>query len=76
MNYPDPGNLRTNKKKDVRARLKCLGILLKQRQKEVDLRQHHDLKFVRLNQDQDVLEEKLQRAQARILDLEKEKSAL
>jgi hypothetical protein len=31
---------------------------------------------VRLNQDQDVLEEKLQRAQARILDLEKEKSAL
>jgi hypothetical protein len=31
LNYPDPGNLRTNKKKDVRARLKCLGILLKQR---------------------------------------------
>ena len=31
MNYPDPGNLRANKKKDVRARLKCLGILLKQR---------------------------------------------
>ena len=31
LNLPDPGNLRTNKKKDVRARLKCLNALIKQR---------------------------------------------
>ena len=31
FNLPDPGNLRTNKKKDVRARLKCLNALIKQR---------------------------------------------
>lgn len=38
MNYPDPGNLRTNKKKDVRARLKLLGIILKQRSKDMEFR--------------------------------------
>lgn len=29
FNLPDPGNLRTNKKKDVRARLKCFNALIK-----------------------------------------------
>jgi hypothetical protein len=29
--YPDPGNLRSHKKKDIKLRLKCLAALLKQR---------------------------------------------
>ena len=29
--FPDPGNLRSSKKKDVRMRIKCIVSLLKQR---------------------------------------------
>jgi hypothetical protein len=38
FNFPDCGNLRTNKKKDVRLRLKCISAMLKQRQKDVEYR--------------------------------------
>ena len=33
---PDPGNLRTSKKKDVKLRLKCISTMLKQRQRDMD----------------------------------------
>jgi len=36
--YPDVGNLRSSKKKDVRLRLKVIHALLKQRQKDADYR--------------------------------------
>ena len=36
--FPDCGNLRSTKRKDVRQRVKCLQIMLRQRQKDIDFR--------------------------------------
>jgi hypothetical protein len=36
--FPDCGNLRSQKKKDLRLRIKCIAAMLKQRQKDIELR--------------------------------------
>lgn len=46
--YPDPGNIRSNKKKDVRQRIKCIAQMLKQRQKDIEYRQQFDGRLSRL----------------------------
>ncbi|TNV80114.1 hypothetical protein FGO68_gene13387 [Halteria grandinella] len=76
FNLPDPGNLRSSKKKDVRLRLKCLNAMLRQREKDVEYRSQYDLKLTRALQDREMWEEKCTRAQQRVIELDKEKYAL
>ncbi|CDW89511.1 UNKNOWN [Stylonychia lemnae] len=74
--FPDPGNLRSNKKKDVRKRIKCLVQLLKQRQRDLDYRQQYEGKMIRLQQDRDMYEQKYKQASTKVQELDKEKYAL
>lgn len=46
--FPDCGNLRSTKKKDLRQRIKCMAAMLKQRQKDLEFRQQIDGKLRRL----------------------------
>ncbi len=46
--FPDPGNFRSSKKKDIRARIKCMAAMLKQRQKDLEYRQQYDGKMQKL----------------------------
>ena len=36
--FPDCGNLRSTKKKDVKQRIRCIEAMLKQRQRDMDFR--------------------------------------
>ena len=59
LGLPDPGNLRTNKKRDVRSRIKAIGALMKQRQRDIEFRQQFESKMSRLQMDKEMLQEKL-----------------
>lgn len=74
--FPDPENLRSSKKRDIRARIKCMAAMLKQRQKDIDYRHQVDPKMSRLQQDRDMFEDKYRKALSKINDLEKEKYSL
>eukprot|EP00347_Sterkiella_histriomuscorum_P018424 403345562 len=74
--YPDPGNMRSNKKKDIKLRIKCMAAILKQRQKDLDYRQNIDQKLSRLQYDKEMFEDKHKKAVARCQEMEKEKFAL
>ena len=39
--FPDPGNIRSSKKKDVKLTLKCFSSMLKQRQRDLDFREKY-----------------------------------
>lgn len=51
---PNPGNLRSSKKKDVKMRLRCLNAMLQQRQKDMQFRESHSERFRRLEMDKQI----------------------
>ena len=40
--YPDPGNLKSSKRKEIKLRIKCMAAMLKQREKDIEYRQQFD----------------------------------
>ena len=74
--FPDCGNLRSTKKKDVRQRLACIQAMLKQRIRDVEFREIMKQKGKANEGTQiQVLREKLKRHETAIANLEKEKKA-
>lgn len=66
--FPDCGNLRSTKRKDVRQRIKCLKAMLKQRQKDIEFKQNFNEKIMsKSNQDNEILLEKLSAKERKIL---------
>lgn len=60
--FPEPGNLRSSKRKEVKLRIKCFTTMLKQREKDIEYRQQCDSKYNRLLQDKELYEDKYRKA--------------
>lgn len=72
--FPDCGNLRSTKRKDVRSRLNCIQLMLKQRIKDLQFREEMKQKGrVTESTETQIFKEKLKRCQTSIVQLEKEK---
>ena len=64
--FPDSGNLRSTKRKDVKQRIKCIDSMLRQRKKDVDFRGSIQDRLLKHEQDLEALKDKLQRKEAKV----------
>ena len=53
--FPECGNLRSTKKKDVKMRIKSFQVLLKQRKKDLDFRNNFQDKFKKYEADAEAM---------------------
>ena len=74
--FPDCGNLRSTKRKDVRQRVKCLQTMLRQRQKDIDFRSSLQDKFKKNDNDSEMLKEQITRKTQKIQQLDKDRYSL
>ena len=74
--FPDCGNLRSTKRKDVRFRVKCLQAMLRQRKKDIDFRSGLQDRFSKSEHDAEALIDKIARKDAKIKQLENNKFSL
>lgn len=68
--FPDCGNLRSTKKKDVKMRIRAYQTLLKQRRKDLEFRNGFQEKFKRYESDAEALQDKNARNLTRIKQIE------
>ena len=74
--FPDCGNLRSTKRKDVRFRVKCLQSMLRQRKKDLDFRSGLQDRFSKSEHDAEALLDKIARKDTKIKQLENNKFSL
>ena len=72
LQYPHPGNLRSSKKKEVRARLRCIQHILLQREQSSGMREQYNDKIRRLDMDNNILEGKVAKLQKQLLDKDRQ----
>ena len=53
--FPDCGNLRSTKRKDIKMRIKCMQQMLKQRKKDFEFRNGIQAKMSKVNCDEEAL---------------------
>ena len=70
---PDPGNLRSNKKKDVRLRVKCLHALTRQLDRDFRARETNQQKIRRAEHDRELLEKRCKILESKLLDMDRRK---
>lgn len=70
---PDPGNLRSSKKRDIRQRLKCLQTLVSQKEYDLKFREGASERIKRADQDKDIYKKKVSILEQKILEVEKQK---
>lgn len=73
--FPDCGNLRSTKKKDVKMRIKSFQTLLRQRRKDLEFRNGFQDKFKKYEADAEAMQDKNQRNLARIKQVESKNAA-
>ena len=76
MGFPDCGNLRSTKRKDVKMRVRVLQALVKQRKKDLEFRNSFQDKFSKQDVDFDALKDKVRGLESKIHLVEKEKQNL
>ena len=73
LNLPNPGNLRSHKKKDVRMRLKCLQALLVQKERNQNSAGDWREKVRRLEMDVEIKENKCAQLEKRLKEMDRQK---
>jgi DNA repair exonuclease SbcCD ATPase subunit len=76
LGFPDCGNLRSTKRKDVKMRVRVLQALVKQRKKDLEFRNSFQDKFSKQDVDFDALKDKVRGLESKIHLAEKEKQNL
>jgi hypothetical protein len=76
LGFPDCGNLRSTKRKDVKMRVRVLQALVKQRKKDLEFRNSFQDKFSKQDVDFDALKDKVRGLESKIHLVEKEKQNL
>ena len=73
LQFPHPGNLRSNKKKEVKARIRCIQALLKSREKTGTVRGQYTEKMRRLEMDNDILVGRIKKLEDQLVTMDKKK---
>lgn len=70
--FPECGNLKSAKKKDIKQTIKAFSAILKQRQKDIEFKNSVGAKMRRLEQDKETFEAKIKNIGQEKTQLEKE----
>lgn len=74
--FPDCGNLRSTKRKDIKMRIKCMQQMLKQRKKDFEFRNGIQEKMSKVNCDEEALQDKMARKEQKILQIDRDRHNL